>query len=95
MEGMVSKELGTIPTHFLQLSDSRLTIDCWGVGRVTKLLECTRGQWLYRNIVVHDRASGDIATQRKGKFKWRWENNKNWVIMDYYGKTGFFLLKSN
>ena len=42
-----------------------MTIDRWGVGLVTKLLECTHGQWLYRNIVVHDRTSGDIATQRK------------------------------
>ena len=65
MEGMMSKEIAPIQTRFLRLSNSRLTIDRWGVGLVTKLLECTHGQWLYRNIVVHDRTSGDIASQRK------------------------------
>ena len=32
---------------------------------MTKLLECTHGQWLYRNVHVHDSVSGAIASQRK------------------------------
>ena len=29
------------------------------------LLEVTHGQWLYRNVQVHDRIAGTLATQRK------------------------------
>ena len=36
-----------------------------GEGLVTKLLECTHGQWLYRNVHVHDSVSGAIALQQK------------------------------
>ena len=34
-------------------------------GVITKLLETTHGQWLYRCVQVHDRFSGIQATQRK------------------------------
>jgi hypothetical protein len=37
----------------------------WGVELVTRLLEVTHGQWLYRNVQVHDRMTGTLATQRK------------------------------
>jgi len=64
MEGMVSTEIVKIQTYYMRLCESRMNTDRWGVGLVTKLLECTHSQWLYRNIVVHDRTSGDIATQQ-------------------------------
>jgi hypothetical protein len=32
---------------------------------VIKLLEVTEGQWLYRNVQVHDAITGGIATRRK------------------------------
>ncbi len=30
----------------------------WVQMLITKLMECTHGQWLYRNVMVHDRWSG-------------------------------------
>ena len=32
---------------------------------MVKLLETTHGQWLYRNVSVHDLAGGLVAVQRK------------------------------
>ena len=32
------------------------------MGLVTKLLEVTHGQWLYRTIQVHDKISGTLLT---------------------------------
>ena len=32
---------------------------------ITKLLEVTHGQWLYRNVVVHDATAGRLALTRK------------------------------
>ena len=34
-----------------------------------KLLEVTHGQWLYRNVHVHDAISGDIASKRKEEIR--------------------------
>jgi hypothetical protein len=34
-------------------------------GLITKLLEATHGQWIYRNLTIHDRTSGHIVTQDK------------------------------
>ena len=65
MEGMVSKELVSIQWEYLVLSGSSMTVDRWMSGLITKLLEVTHGQWLYRNIQVHDIVSGVEATLRK------------------------------
>ena len=37
----------------------------WAQGLVVKLLEVTHGQWLYRNVHVHDTVTGVAATARK------------------------------
>ncbi len=34
-------------------------------GLITKLLEVSHGQWLYRNLKVHDTIAGVLATDRK------------------------------
>ena len=65
MEGMISKEVITIQQQYLATIGSRLSIDKWAKGLITKLLEVSHGQWLYRNVVVHDRVTGDAATRRK------------------------------
>lgn len=65
MEGMISCEIVKIQKQYLDGIGSHLTIDKWCKGLITKLLEATHGQWLYRNVVVHDKVSGDAATRRK------------------------------
>lgn len=37
----------------------------WAAGLSVRLLEITHGQWLYRNVLVHDRVSGSQALARK------------------------------
>jgi hypothetical protein len=41
------------------------TAERWTEELITKLLEVTHGQWLYRNIQVHDKVAGMLATLRK------------------------------
>ena len=36
---------------------------------MARLLEVTHGQWLYRNVQVHDTTTGILATQRKEKLQ--------------------------
>jgi hypothetical protein len=65
MEGMVSKEIFTIQRKAEDDGKSYMSLENWGAGLVTKLLEVTHGQWLYRNVHVHDFVSGQNARKRK------------------------------
>jgi hypothetical protein len=65
MEGMVCKEIRVIQSSYSSGTGLCCNTANWGRYLVTHLLEVTHGQWLYRNVQVHDRISGTLATQRK------------------------------
>ena len=65
LEGMISREILPIQEDYMALSGSRGSIDEWAKELITRLLECTHGQWLYRNVHVHDHISGTHANRRK------------------------------
>ena len=65
MEGMISKEVLGIQAEFTAVGAGSMTTSNWAKGLTIKLLEITHGQWLYRNVVVHDAVGGLKAAQRK------------------------------
>jgi hypothetical protein len=65
MEGMISKEVLGIQAEFTTVGAGSMTTSNWAKGLTIKLLEITHGQWLYRNVVVHDAVGGLKAAQRK------------------------------
>ena len=65
MEGVISKEITGIQKSYLALSIYHLSIERWMKGLITKFLEVTHGQWLYRNVHAHNSISGTIATLHK------------------------------
>ena len=65
MEGMICTKLVEQQYIHLKLIGSNKTIKAWATGVVIKLLEITHGQWLYRNVVVHDATSGSMANKKK------------------------------
>ncbi len=65
MEGMVCREIRVIQVTHTALSGSRTNTEKWTVELITKLQEVTHGQWLNRNIQVHDKVAGTLATLRK------------------------------
>jgi len=65
LEGMISTEITFIQRQHIAVNGSRMSLDKWCTGLITRLLEITHGQWLYRNYIVHDPVSGIIATARK------------------------------
>ena len=69
MEGMISWELVELQKYALVESESRMMVDTWTKELVIKLLKITHGQWLYRNVVVHDRTAGDLVTRRKEEIR--------------------------
>ena len=54
MEGMISKETVKLQKDCVDLGGCSVLLDKWAQGLVVRLLEVTHGQWLYRNIHVHD-----------------------------------------
>ena len=69
MEGMISRELVELQKYAVTGTGSRMSVETWAKDLVTKLLEVTHGQWLYRNVVVHDRTAGDLVTRRKEEIR--------------------------
>jgi hypothetical protein len=65
LKGMISKEITVVQRQFYALNGSCVSLEKWSSGLITRLLEITHGQWLYRNYIVHDPVSGAIATARK------------------------------
>ena len=65
LEGMVTTKLVEAQELYQCCARSVLSIEKWASGLVIKLLECTHGQWLYRNVVVHDAMLGTQATAKK------------------------------
>ena len=41
-----------------------MSIDGWMTGLIIKLLKITHGQWLYRNVMVHDSTTGTLIIMR-------------------------------
>jgi hypothetical protein len=65
LKGMISKEITVVQRQFNALNGSCMSLKKWSSGLITRLLEIAHGQWLYQNYIVHDPASGAIATARK------------------------------
>ena len=65
MEGMVSKRLVGLYADHRALLGEGLSTAAWTSQLTVRLLEVTHGQWVYRNIQVHDEACGTIRTLEK------------------------------
>ena len=69
MEGMISRRMVEIQRDFCEIVETKKTAEQWARGLIIKLLEITHGQWLYRNVHVHDKVTGTLATKRKEELK--------------------------
>ncbi len=65
MEGMVCSRMRKIKSLYHFQEGTRITPERWTKGLILKLLEATHGQWLYRNVQIHDSVAGTQATRRK------------------------------
>ena len=65
LEGMICKKARDIQSAYYTICGARTTPQRWAVGTITKLLEATHSQWLYRCILIHDKTSGTLRTLRK------------------------------
>ena len=68
MEGMIYKDMLEKQQKYLDLRGSRgtpTTPTFWSKGLIFRLIEITHGQWMYRNVHVHDTVTGLHATRKK------------------------------
>ena len=91
MEGMISKEMLEIQQCYLTLTGSTWTISAWEKGLIVKLLEATHGQWLYRNIQVHDIVPGTYAVRRKEEIRREMQMQLDMVVEDLEEEDKFLL----
>ena len=60
-EGKLAKNFRAIQRGYLIQEDTQLTVDSWLKGLVTKLLEMTHAQWIFRCISKHHRTKGSLV----------------------------------
>ena len=74
MEGMILEKAIAIQKEFVAAGGCNLALENWAKCLVVKLLEATHGQWLYRNVVVHDLVGGLEAVTRKQELQVKTES---------------------
>jgi hypothetical protein len=65
MEGMVCKKIHGIQEAYAMIKGMHTSTPRWTTGLILKLLETNHGQWLYRNVQVHNAIAGTRVTRRK------------------------------
>ena len=76
MDGMICKEARQIQEEYRIARGSWVMGARWAEGIITKLLEVTHGQWLYRNVQVHDKVTGLAAMTRKEDIQQQIDNQQ-------------------
>ena len=70
MEGMICAKMQHIQSEYHRSEGTATSPERWAKGVVLKLLEATHGQWIYRNVQIHDNIAGTRATLRKEEIQW-------------------------
>jgi hypothetical protein len=74
MEGMICKHMRGIQSLYHFREGTLLSPERWAQGLILKLLEATHGQWIYRNIQIHDLVAGTQVTLQKEALQWEIES---------------------
>ena len=81
------KEIREIQNTYTALCGSRLSAERWTEELIKKLMEVTHGQWLYRNMQVHDKVAGTLATLRKEEIQMEIEEQQAYGYTETYRST--------
>ena len=59
----VSKQFHRRQTFFLQMTNNRLNGTDWTKQLISRILQITHSQWIYRNISLHDKSNGYLRNK--------------------------------
>ena len=62
---MICSKIREIQLDYHHRHGTSINPQRWTRGLILKLMETTHGQWIYRNIQIHDSVSGTQITLRK------------------------------
>ena len=65
MEGKLCKEIFKLQKATLLCSPSRLTIVDWAKRLISQILQMSHGQWVFRNVSLHDSQQGYIRAKQR------------------------------
>ncbi len=65
MEGMISTRMREIQRQYHTSEGTQTNPEQWAQDLILKLLKATHGQWLYRNVQIHDAVLETQVTIRK------------------------------
>jgi hypothetical protein len=83
MERMVCSRMHKIQSLYHFQEGTRTTPKRWTKGLILKLPEATHGQWLYRNMQIHDLVAGTRATLRKEEIQRKIKEQMQMGLMAY------------
>ena len=83
MEGMVCSSMRKIQSLYHLQEGTRITPKRWTKGLILKLLEATHGQWLYRNMQIHDLVADTRATLWKEEIQRKIKEQMQMGLMAY------------
>ena len=61
MEGKISKTIRRLQEFYLLGCDTNMAIDAWMRGFISKILEISHSQWIFRNLTKHHHTNGTIS----------------------------------
>jgi hypothetical protein len=91
LEGKISKQFYHIQQAYLAGSQSPMNGRDWVKSFISELLVISHTQWLFRNITLHDKRQGYIATTRRKELLTEIEKLHNTPIEDIPPESRFLL----
>ena len=95
MEGMVCQGMRKLQTIYATVEGSCISPEMWTQGLITKLLEITHGQWMYRCVQTHDNVTGTLATVRKERLQAEIEQQQDMGIREDWEREDCYLAEVN
>ncbi len=92
--GMVSQALLPLYSTILHTSNTASSATRWISGLVTQLLQVTHTQWIYRCVLVHNRATGTLISAHKEELLKEIEHQLS-LGLDGLDEQDRFLLECN
>jgi hypothetical protein len=93
-EGHISTHFYKIQTFYLMMSSSFLNGTDWTKQFITKILQIMHSQWIYRNILLHDKRQGYLHNKRSAELMKEMEALSDLAPEDI-PEASRFLLKIN
>ncbi len=93
-EGYISTHFYKIQTFHLTMSSSFLNRTDWTKQLITKILQITHSQWIYQNILLHDKRQGYLHNKRSADLMKKMEALSDLAPEDI-PEASRFLLKIN